>query len=266
MSVSYKAVAAAAKKIVDSGNEPTIHRISEKLGNHKGISACLEKWLELHQPDLTNDTQSTPETADAGISENIYLTTANVSPSTPDDSTATTPASPAQSAAPSEASDINTPKHIDLSATALPPNVSDIGATTAPATPTQSTTPSKDALDLILKDDLTSSESERFKGMSNTQLTIQVRRLESLIAKEQSRCLSTKNITRDLRNYMDTIQQEAELRIEQIKQSSQEAVSKLRQQIAQSRQVNTGDLAHYREALLKAEGKIQALSFGTTQA
>ncbi len=98
--------------------------------------------------------------------------------------------------------------------------------------------------------------SENLDTLTSTQLIAKVRRLESILNKEQSRRESADSMARDAKEYAEAVKVQVGARINDIRQSMEMVIDSLQSQIKSMRENAEKDLRFYRESLEKAKEKL----------
>ena len=102
-------------------------------------------------------------------------------------------------------------------------------------------------------------QSEDLERLSQEQLVARVRRLETILNKEQFRRESAEVMAREAKEYAEVVKQQVSDRINDIKESMGITVASLESQLKEAKQAAEQDLKYYREHLSKATQKIEQL-------
>ena len=97
------------------------------------------------------------------------------------------------------------------------------------------------------------------ESLSEETLTIKVRRLESMLLKEQARREASERTALDTQRYADSIKEQVSERIGDVRQAMELVVEQLKQQLKEQKQNYEADLKFYREQLDKANKKLTEL-------
>lgn len=97
------------------------------------------------------------------------------------------------------------------------------------------------------------------ESLSESELVIKIRRLESMLLKEQARREASERVALDTQTYADTIKELVSERISDIRQAMELVIEQLKQQLKEQKQNYELDLKFYREQLEKANKKLTEL-------
>ncbi len=97
---------------------------------------------------------------------------------------------------------------------------------------------------------------ERLEQMSQSELIRHIKRLESILYKEQVRRESCEKMANEASHYAEIIKEQVALRINDLKQSSEVALEQLKLEMQQAREQSEQDLLFYRQQLDKANRKL----------
>ena len=105
--------------------------------------------------------------------------------------------------------------------------------------------------------ELFSNISEEWTTLLNeTNEEIKIKKLYSALVKESIRRETAERLAKDARSYSDLIQEQSKQRISDIKESLENQILFLKQQIKQIKEESTKNLDYYRETLQKATKSI----------
>ena len=112
-------------------------------------------------------------------------------------------------------------------------------------------------LDNVSELDLFSNVSEEWATLLNeNDEEIKVKKLYSALVKESVRRETAERLAKDARSYSDTIQEQSKQRITDIKESLENQINFLNQQIKQLKEESSKNLDYYRSELHKATKQI----------
>lgn len=97
------------------------------------------------------------------------------------------------------------------------------------------------------------------ESLASESLVIKIRRLESMLLKEQARREASERVALDTQTYADSIKEQVSERISDIRQAMELVIEQLKQQIKEQKQNYELDLKFYREQLDKANKKLTEL-------
>jgi Plasmid replication region DNA-binding N-term len=97
------------------------------------------------------------------------------------------------------------------------------------------------------------------ESLSEDKLIIKVRRLESMLLKEQARREASERVALDTQTYADNIREQVSERISEMRQSMELVIEQLKQQLKEQKQNYELDLKFYREQMEKANKKLAEL-------
>lgn len=101
--------------------------------------------------------------------------------------------------------------------------------------------------------------SENLETMSENQLVTKIRKLESMLNKEQSRTEAAEKMASEAKQYAEVIKNQAGLRVAEVKQSMEVLIEQLRTEAEQIKKSAAQDLKYYRDQLEKANVLIAQL-------
>lgn len=99
---------------------------------------------------------------------------------------------------------------------------------------------------------------DRLEQMTQRELLQQVRRLESILYKEQMRRESAVKMAQEAKQYADAIKDQVARRVQDVQQAMQATVQQLQLEIKTAKNQAQEDLKFYREQLQKANNKLLA--------
>lgn len=99
---------------------------------------------------------------------------------------------------------------------------------------------------------------DRLEQMTQRELLQQVRRLESILYKEQMRRESAVMLAQEAKQYADAIKEQVARRVQDVQQTMQATVQQLQLEIKIAKKQAEEDLLFYREQLQKANDKLKA--------
>lgn len=97
------------------------------------------------------------------------------------------------------------------------------------------------------------------ESLSEETLAIKVRRLESMLLKEQARREASERTALDTQRYADSIKEQVSERIGDVRQAMELVIEQLKQQLKEQKQNYEADLKFYREQMDKANKKLTEL-------
>ena len=97
------------------------------------------------------------------------------------------------------------------------------------------------------------------ESLPEETLVIKVRRLESMLLKEQARREASERISLDARTYAEQIKAQVAERINDLKQTMEHVIEQLKQQLKEQKHNYEQDLRFYREQLQKGNQKLISL-------
>lgn len=92
--------------------------------------------------------------------------------------------------------------------------------------------------------------------LSEETLAIKVRRLESMLLKEQARREASERIALSMQTYAESIKEQVSERINDLRQTMEVVIEQLKQQLKEQKQNYEQDLKFYREQIQKANKKL----------
>jgi len=98
--------------------------------------------------------------------------------------------------------------------------------------------------------------SENLETLSREQLVAKVRRLESILNKEQFRRENADSMARDAKEYAESLKAQISARISDVRHTMEVTIDQLHAQLKFMREMMEKDLRYYREHLQKAEQKL----------
>lgn len=252
--LNFAEVAAAFEKLLICGEQPTAEKIHEFLG--KGTIPVIQKHLNEIFAQSRMDLLSTPNPEE----------------------TANTPAAKSQAKL---AQDLLTPvittKGVETSSSE-PVIATEIPVTTTePAVENQNNqTGRKFKRERFTRPNQNSGQNSHpnhqnrhiefeepvevsLENLSEETLTIKIRRLESILLKEQMRREVAERITEETREYAESIKEQVAQRINDLRQNMDIVIEQLKAQLREQKQNFDQDLNFYQEQLTKANEKIASL-------
>lgn len=94
------------------------------------------------------------------------------------------------------------------------------------------------------------------ESLSEDKLVIKIRRLESMLLKEQARREASERTALDTQTYADNIREQVSERISETRQNMELIIEQLKQQLKEQKQSYEADLKFYREQMDKANKKL----------
>ncbi|MDF2940647.1 MAG: DNA-binding protein [Gammaproteobacteria bacterium] len=105
-------------------------------------------------------------------------------------------------------------------------------------------------------------QQERLEDLDDNALIIKIRRLETLLAKEQSRREAADKMAEEAKEYADIIKEQIGQRVADLKQSMEVTINQLKAEAREMKHNADCDLKFYRDQLQKANVKIVSLLTG----
>ena len=102
--------------------------------------------------------------------------------------------------------------------------------------------------------------SENLETMSENQLATKIRKLESMLNKEQARTESAEKMAAEAKQYAEAIKAQAGLRVADVKQAMETLIQQLRMETEAIKRSAADDLRYYREQLEKANSLVVTLT------
>ena len=264
LTVTYDQVASVAKELVDSGEKTTVAAIKKKLGNrgsYPTISRFLKQWRH-------NQSSGQVSSADSGVK---VIAADDSSPKSAKESSPTQESAPiqktpsAQEASSGEArgprrsskirrksSDVRRKKPNQSDGRSRHDNYKHHHASASDYTSHEPATPIERMSAEYGLDGLV----ENSEGLSENQLLVRVRKLESMIVKEQSRRECAEKMVVEVKDYADVIKDQVAQRINEANQSMDNEVARLNDEIKRLKKEADQDLKYYRELLEAANVKL----------
>jgi hypothetical protein len=109
-------------------------------------------------------------------------------------------------------------------------------------------------------------QPERLEDLDDNALIIKIRRLETLLSKEQSRREAAEKMAEEAKEYADIIKEQIGQRVADLKQSMEVIINQLKAEAREMKHNADSDLKFYREQLQKANVKILSLLTGQAPA
>jgi hypothetical protein len=289
--VSHEEIIAAAEKLIAMGEKPTIARIRELLGDRgtpATIGRILKEWQQpaqsagensgMQQQSFEIELATTPKPADTSNTTPVGTEQNNAvfieeQPSAPQSQTIepTAEAKPRQEreAQPERREklgfkqrrdehrhrehDDNQHRHRERSDRDQDNNRHHNHHEQAAQSPTQNNYQAE------------VYQTENLDTMSEKELAVKIRRLETYLNKEQSRREAAEKMAREAKEYAEAIKEQIGQRITDLRQALEETVNQLKTEAREMKANSEADLKFYREQLDKANKKIISLLTDTPE-
>jgi len=254
--VSYKRVVEAIEQVAESGQRVTSARVREVLGggNPQAISKFVKLWQEQKIAEIQNEHSGSPKQQPLDLEE-----------PNPSDDEKPSPQKETTPVAKSKSSDNNKPtsqKKTTPVAESKPKDASmNKRASTSVDSPQNKPSSSVESAPRADKRHVSFKEEEQFitkplESMTNDELTITIRRLQSALAKEEIRRETALKMASEAKEYAAAIKDQVAQRINELKQTMEESINQLKAEAKSIKQQSDEDLRFYREQLEKANNKI----------
>ena len=106
----------------------------------------------------------------------------------------------------------------------------------------------------------TPAAEKPLEELADDTLVAKIRRLESILLKEQMRRDVAERIMIETKDYADTIKEQVSQRINDLRQNMDEVIEQLKTQLREQKHNDDQDLKYYQEQLSKANEKIASLA------
>ncbi|MDO8954788.1 MAG: DNA-binding protein [Gammaproteobacteria bacterium] len=255
--VSYEEVVATAVDLEKQGENLSVERIKELLGNRGSLATInrfLKEWKGQLQGTLAGTTQAfnlTSETMQEP-SNNASEDAGNLS--------AANASSPAE---PTSGNTIDPQVVVPVQNVVQDESTPPVAVKAAEA-PKHAPRVHQNRNNHHVEEPKEVYQAERLEDLDDNALIIKIRRLETSLAKEQSRREAAEKMAEDAKQYADIIKEQIGQRIADLRQTMEVNINHLKSEARDIKQNSDGDLKFYRDQLQKANVKIVALLTGQT--
>lgn len=249
--ITYDEVVSAAQELERLGEKLNPERIKEMLGNRGSMAAInryIKEWKGQAEPGKASSEQ-TFDLAGETMQQPLNLNT--------DDEGNQSNAS-VQAKAEQDAGNTIDPQEI-APAQGLVQDESQSSSN-------YQTEPAKAAIQVRspapLEEPKETCQPERLEDLDDNALIIKIRRLETQLAKEQSRREAAEKMAEEAKEYADIIKEQIGQRVADLRQSMEVMINQLKAEARDMKQNADNDLRFYRDQLQKANVKIVSMLTG----
>jgi hypothetical protein len=246
--VSFEEVVAAAQELEKQGEKPTVERIKESLGG-RGTLATINRFFK--------EWKNQQDGSSVGANQALDLTGEAMQESQHNQENSENNI-PAQINESTGGNSIN-PQEIAPAAVLAQEESCSSASASQPVSPKHAPQP---RVQSPFDESRETYQAEQLEGLDDNQLIIKIRRLETLIAKEQSRREAAEKMAEEAKDYADIIKEQIGQRVADLKHSMEVTINQFKAEARELKQNADNDLKFYREQLQKANVKIVSLLTG----